>query len=193
MKRLSFVMDDDDFSELVATVIPELGDEVGTSRFRDLYRQRICDADSWPEDFLLIDDRTVHEGILVRSLSQKIEGRTTGSRRKCASKKCPGWFIGVLWETGQQMYICSEGWHYARLSPDDELSISIIGGGEISARFVSPKPLGVFPLDKSEWPKRQDLMKRKGWRKSEKYSIQPSSWRGHECRNLLVKWHTRHK
>lgn len=167
MKRLSFVMNDDDFSTLVSKVFPEFGNHVGTTEFRELYRQHICDADSWPKDFLLIDDKTVHEGILVRSLSQAIEGRTTGSRRKCASKKCPGWFIGVLWETGQQMYICSEGWHFERPFPDDDLCISIIGGGEISARFVSPKPLGVSPLDRSEWPKRQDLMKRKGWRKSQ--------------------------
>ena len=164
MKRLSFVMDDDEFSELVMKVFPELGNDVSTTEFRDLYRSHICDADSWPKDFLLIDDRTVHEGILVRSLSQKIEGRTTGSRRKCASKKCPGWFVGVLWETGQQMYLCSEGWHFARHSPDDELCIWIIGGGEISARFVSPKPLGVGPLDKKEWPTKKELLSRKGWR-----------------------------
>jgi hypothetical protein len=40
----------------------------------------------------------------------------------------------------------------------------ITGGGEISARVISPPPLGVDPLPKEEWPTRAALAKRKGWR-----------------------------
>ena len=107
----------------------------------------------WPKEFPVGPDERVELGLVVRSLSGKIEGRTTGGRRPCISLGCPGWFIGVKWETGQQMHICSEGWSYDPASA----SVRVTGGGEVSARFVSPAPLGTPPSPKSEWPRRADL------------------------------------
>jgi hypothetical protein len=117
--------------------------------------------DSWPGDFPLKADGAIEEGLLVLSRSGGIEGRTTGSRRRCSSDGCPGWFIGVKWETGQMMYACSEGWTYDR----SDRSVRITGGGEISARVVSPTPLGTPPLTRDEWPPRTSL-NGKGWRMS---------------------------
>lgn len=113
----------------------------------------------WPKDFPVLDDGRVREGLVVLSRSGTIEGRTTGSRRPCISE-CPGWFIGVRWETGQLMFICSEGWAY---DPGSD-TVQVTGGGEISARFVSPKPLGVPPLPREQWPAREALRKWMGWR-----------------------------
>ena len=110
-------------------------------------------AGPWPEEFPVAPHGRVERGLVVRSLSGKIEGRTTGGRRPCISLGCPGWFIGVKWETGQQMHICSEGWRYDPATKE----VRVAGGGEISARFVSPKPLGVAPLPRSEWPSRSEL------------------------------------
>lgn len=115
----------------------------------------------WPVSFPTSSDGKVGEGLVVLSKSGQIEGRTTGSRRPCSSTKCPGWFIGVLWETGQQTYICSEGWHYDPASN----KVSVIAGGEISARWISPAPEGVQPAPRQEWPERPALYRRKGWRR----------------------------
>ena len=136
-----------------------------TQEIRRLYSETVCPKDGWPKMLPYASDKQIKEGIPLFSVSGKIEGRATGSRRKCisgkdTSRQCPGWFIGVLWESGQQMYICSEGWHYD-LEND---RIDVIGGGEISARFISPKPLGVPPLPRDEWPDREALALRKGWR-----------------------------
>ena len=114
----------------------------------------------WPSELPLLADGTVEVGMVVRSRSGKIEGRTTGSRRPCLSADCPGWFIGVRWETGQMMYPCSEGWRYDPSTKE----IHVTGGGEISARVVSPEPCGVPPLPRSEWPSRDELHRLKGWR-----------------------------
>ena len=119
----------------------------------------MIDIEGWPADFPLRDDGTVEEGLVVRSQSGTIEGRTTGSRRRCISTGCPGWFIGVRWQTGQLMYPCSEGWRYF----PDERVVRITGGGEISARFVSPAPLGPPPRPREQWPPRSSLTGR-GWR-----------------------------
>jgi hypothetical protein len=116
----------------------------------------------WPGEFPVTADGRVEEGLPVWSISGRIEGRTTGSRLRCYSIGCPGWFIGVIWETGQGMRPCSEGWHFAPATR----TVRINGGGEISARFVSPRPLGTNPLPASEWPKRSDLAHRRGWRVS---------------------------
>jgi hypothetical protein len=118
-----------------------------------------ADANGWPDGFRVTAEGGVEEGLVVRSRSGTIEGRTTGSRRPCLSIGCPGWFIGVRWETGQMMYPCSEGWTY---DPRARL-VRITGGGEISARVVSPRPLGVPPLPPEQWPPRESLTG-KGWR-----------------------------
>lgn len=115
---------------------------------------------SWPVDFPVTGEGGVEEGLVVWSLSGTIEGRTTGARLRCSSFGCPGWFIGVSWETGQTFRPCSEGWTY---DPGTN-TVRITGGGEISARVVSPKPLGTPPLPKDQWPSRASLRTRKGWR-----------------------------
>lgn len=117
---------------------------------------------SWPEDMPFGGDGRIEEGLVVWSRSGTIEGRTTGSRLRCSSIGCPGWFIGVSWETGQSLKPCSQGWCY-----DPVLKIvRITGGGEISARFVSPPPLGTPPLPREQWPTRESLANGKGWRVS---------------------------
>ena len=138
-----------------------------TQEIRRLYSEAVCSKDGWPKMLPYSSEKQIKEGIHLFSVSGNVEGRATGSRRKCisgkgTSDKCPGWFIGVLWESGQQMYICSEGWHY----DSENNRIDVIGGGEISARFISPKPLGVPPLPRDEWPERDALARRKGWRVS---------------------------
>ena len=117
------------------------------------------DLEGWPAEFPLQADGTIEEGLVVRSRSGTIEGRTTGSRRRCISTGCPGWFIGVRWETGQLLYPCSQGWRYF----PDERRVRITAGGEISARVVSPAPLGTPPLPRELWPPRSTLTGR-GWR-----------------------------
>ena len=123
----------------------------------------LADPGSWPAEFPVDKAGNVEEGLVVRSLSGEIEGRTTGARLRCSSFSCPGWFIGVTWETGQPMRICSQGWRYDPASR----TIRVTGGGEISARVVSPAPLGTPPAPRSEWPDRGTLARRKGWRVSQ--------------------------
>jgi hypothetical protein len=117
---------------------------------------------SWPEEMPCGPDGRVEEGLVVWSLSGNIEGRTTGARLRCSSIGCPGWFIGVTWETGQGFRPCSQGWRYDPVTK----TIRITGGGEISARFVAPAPLGTPPLPREQWPPRDLLVKRMGWRVS---------------------------
>jgi hypothetical protein len=121
----------------------------------------------WPADFPVDAAGRIEAGLVVRSLSGEIEGRTTGARLRCSSLGCPGWFIGVTWETGQLLKPCSEGWHYDARSK----SIRITAGGEISARFISPAPLGPPPLPREEWLDRAELQRRKGWRANGDASI----------------------
>lgn len=125
---------------------------------RHAYRLTVL-SEGWPVHFPVADSGRVRTGIVAKSIDGKIEGRTTGGRRKCPSKKCNGWLVGVHWQTGQLLHICTEGWHYDPVA--DELRV--IGGGAISARFVSPKPRGVDPLPRREWPARVDLMRTKAW------------------------------
>lgn len=112
----------------------------------------------WPGEFPLLPDGGVEEGLTVLSMSGAIEGRTTGSRRPCISIGCPGWFIGVRWETGQMLYPCSEGWTY-----DPEARVVRITGGqdELSARAPTLPGAPVPPRD--SWPERRTL-NGKGWR-----------------------------
>jgi hypothetical protein len=114
----------------------------------------------WPQNFPLLPDGTVEEGLIIWSKSKTIEGRTTGSRRPCLSSDCEGWFIGVRWESGQMMYPCSKGWAYDPSTKE----VRVTGGGEISARTVSPSPEGVPPLQKEVWPPRDALKRGKVWR-----------------------------
>lgn len=115
---------------------------------------------SWPKEMPVGADGRVEEGLVVWSLSGKIEGRTTGARLRWLSIGCPGWFIGVNWEAGQRFRPCSQGWHYDEATK----SVRITGGGEISARFVSPAPLGTPPLPREQWPAKASLAKGMGWR-----------------------------
>jgi hypothetical protein len=57
------------------------------------------------------------------------------------------------------MHICSEGWVYDPATQE----VRVTGGGEISARYVSPKPLGTPPRPREEWPD-PDTLTGKGWR-----------------------------
>ena len=115
---------------------------------------------SWPQEMPFGADGRVEEGPVVWSLSGNIEGRSTGSRRRCSSIGCPGWFIGVSWETGQRFFPCSQGWRHDPVTK----TVRITGGGEISARFVSPAPLGTPPLPREQWPPRDSLAHGRGWR-----------------------------
>ena len=126
----------------------------------ETHRLHLLSPGSWPTDFPLTADGKVEEGLVVRSKSGLIEGRTTGARLRCYSTGCPGWFIGVSWETGQRLRPCSQGWTY---DPQTR-NVRITGGGEISARFVSPAPLGVDPTPRSAWPLRDSLSRGLGWR-----------------------------
>ena len=114
---------------------------------------------SWPQSFPVLSSKSVHEGLIVRSRTGEFEGRTTGSRRPCSNPDCEGWFIGVRWETGQLMYICSKGWEY---NAETE-QVHVTGGGEISARTISPAPWGVPPTPREEWPAREAFKNWKGW------------------------------
>jgi hypothetical protein len=120
--------------------------------------------EGWPHDFEVTSSGCVEVGLRVSSRSGKISGRTTGGRMKCSSNGCPGWFIGVRWETGQMMFPCSEGWKYEAATG----SIAITGGGEISARVVSPEPLGIDPLPPEQWPSRVSLTRLTGWRSEDR-------------------------
>ena len=116
--------------------------------------------DGWPAAFPLLPEGRVQEGLVVRSRSGTLEGRTTGSRRRCTSTGCPGWFVGVSWETGQRLHPCSQGWAYDPATR----TLRLTGGGEVSARVISPRPLGVDPLPREQWPSRADLARGRGWR-----------------------------
>ena len=113
----------------------------------------------WPEGFPVHTDGKIAEGLVVLSISGEIEGRTTGARRPCISHGWPGWFITVSWETGQLMHICSEGWRYDPAKNE----VRVVAGGELSARVVSPRPLGTPPRPNDEWPSPSALTG-KGWR-----------------------------
>lgn len=109
--------------------------QASSSRYRpamlkEMQSQHLASPGEWPPSFPLLADGKVCEGLVVRSISGRIKGRTTGARLRSSSTGCPGWFIGVSWETGQRLRPCSQGWHYDSSSR----TVRIIGGGEISAR-----------------------------------------------------------
>ena len=123
--------------------------------------QHIADPGSWPADFPSDDDGTVEEGLVVWSRLAIIEGRTTGNRQRCKSHGCPGWFIGVNWESEVfTRWPCSQGWTY----DPEARTVRITGGGEISARAGDPAPAGTDPTPRWHWPERSTLATRLGWR-----------------------------
>lgn len=139
-----------------------IAEELNSGRIQKLCRNayhHTINRDGWPTHLPTNTDGTLAAGITVRSLTATIEGRTTGGRYKCPSRTCHGWLIAVLWETGQRLHICTEGWHY---DPDTN-EIRVAGGGEISARFISPSPLGTPPLPREQWIPRDQLLKQHGW------------------------------
>jgi hypothetical protein len=48
-------------------------------------------------------------------------------------------------------------------------TVRVTGGGQISARFVAPAPLGTPPLPREQWPPRESLANLMGWRVSGKH------------------------
>lgn len=115
----------------------------------------------WPADFPFNEDGDVEEGLVVWSRLEIIEGRTTGNRRRCETLGCPGWFIGVNWESeNSTRYPCSKGWTY---NPITKI-IQITDGGEISARAGTTPPPGTNPTPRYDWPDRSVLNTRWGWR-----------------------------
>lgn len=149
-----------------------LADEVNRGAVQRLCRHAYALAltkDGWPTALVVDGTGRIRTGTVVRSIDASIEGRATGGRRRCTATgrkgrtptdPCAGWQIDVHWETGQRMRICSEGWHY---DPDRD-EIQVIGGGEISARFVSPPPLGTPPRPRNQWPARSSILSAPAWR-----------------------------
>lgn len=167
LKRLSFQPHVPRAVHELRTVARSLG--IDTSRadasraaFADTCRIAYADAlmvRGWPSALATLDDARITEGLTVRSLSGWIEGRTTGGRYPCPSNTCNGWLVGVVREDGQERRICTMGWHY----DPDARELRIVGGGEVSARFVTPAPLGPPPRPRDQWPSRDELSTRAGW------------------------------
>jgi hypothetical protein len=166
LKKLSYQLEEvhtDVSAEITEVVqklrieLPNLNDRKTAAQIlRRHYSESVLLKNGWPKEFAMIHDEAVQEGLRMKSLTGAYEGRTTGSRSKCSAKGCPGWFIGILWESGDQTYLCSQGWHYDA----ENQELEIIGGGEITGRFVTPREI----LPRSEWPTRESLLQRKGWR-----------------------------
>ena len=169
LKRVSFQLHVPRAVHELRTVARSLGidaprTDASPAEFADACRNAYAAAlmeRGWPTALAVLDGARIAEGLTVRSLTGWIEGRTTGGRYPCPSNSCDGWLVGVVWEDGQERRICTMGWHY---DPDRE-ELRIVGGGEVSARFVTPEPLGPPPRPRDEWPLRDDLSTRAGWSK----------------------------
>ncbi len=119
------------------------------------------ERDEWPAAFPASADGRVERGLAVWSLPVAVdgfeglvEGRTTGGRKPCACSTCGGWFVGVKWETGQQMFICSRGWSY---DPESE-SILMTAGTGLSTTIADDRPnTRSSAPPRSEWPDRSAL------------------------------------
>lgn len=114
--------------------------QASSSRYRpamlqEMQRQHLASAGEWPPSFPLTAVGKVCEGLVVRSISGRIEGCTTGARLQWSSTSCPGWFIGVSWETGERQRPCSQGWHYDSASR----AVRITGGGDITQGGTTPR------------------------------------------------------
>jgi hypothetical protein len=106
----------------------------------------------WPEELPVDGEGRIARGMVVWSRSGEIEGRTTGGRRVCGDPKCPGWQIGVKWETGQQFYVCSLGWAYQQDTRTFRMTAR-----EISSTSPTIPDRRRPPLPRSEWPPRSEL------------------------------------
>ncbi len=119
------------------------------------------ERDQWPADYPVDADGRVARGIPVWSLpvdvdgvSGLVEGRTTGGRMVCAAPSCGGWFIGVKWETGQQMFLCSRGWVYDAAAN----VVRMTGGDGLSTTVATDRPnVRAAPPPRVEWPDRAEL------------------------------------
>jgi len=146
-------------------------DQFIAGKFRSLVNsgavQRLCRRahaialtdDGWPIALAVDDDGRIPIGMVVRSLSSTIEGRTTGGRRRCPHAHCGGWDVSVAWETGQDTRICTEGWHFDPVSRE----LRIVGGGEITARVHVDPLTEMVPLPRPKWPTREVLLTHPAW------------------------------
>lgn len=146
-------------------------DQFIAGKFRSLVNsgavQRLCrrahalalTVDGWPVALAVDDDGRIPVGMVVRSLSSTIEGRTTGGRRRCPAAHCNGWDVSVAWESGQDSRICTEGWHFDPVSRE----LRIVGGGEITARVSNDPSTDVLPLPRAKWPTREVLLTHPAW------------------------------
>lgn len=90
----------------------------------------------------------------VDGFAGRVEGRTTGGRRPCAAPSCGGWFIGVKWETGQQMFLCSRGWSF---DPDRRTVTMTLGSGLSTTMATDRVSVRALAPDRSNWPDRAAL------------------------------------
>lgn len=146
-------------------------DQFIAGKFRSLVNsgavQRLCrrayalalTEDAWPVTLSVGDDGSLATGMVVRSLNGLVEGRTTGGRRRCPAPYCGGWDVSVSWESGQDIRICSEGWHFDPVSRE----LRIVGGGEITARTAGNPTPDVRPLPRDAWPSREVLRTHPAW------------------------------
>lgn len=146
-------------------------DQFIAGKFRSLVNsgavQRLCRRayalavldDGWPLALAVGDDGRIAVGMVVRSLSSAIEGRTTGGRRRCPNAHCGGWDVSVAWESGQDTRICTEGWHFDPVSRE----LRIVGGGEITARVSVDPSTDVAPLPRAKWPAKEVLLTHPAW------------------------------
>lgn len=119
------------------------------------------ERDPWPASFPVSDAGRVERGLPVQSLpvavegfEGRVEGRTTGGRSACACPTCGGWFIGVRWETGQQMFLCSRGWAYDPTTS----TVSMTAGSGLSTTIADDRPnTRSSPPPRGEWPDRSTL------------------------------------
>jgi hypothetical protein len=100
---------------------------------------------SWPWELLFGVDGLVDEGLVVRSLSGNIEGRSAGSRAVLLFDRL-SWVFHWC-ELGNWPAISSLFAGLAIRSGDQDRASRLAGGGGFSAWFVSPGPLGTPPLN----------------------------------------------
>lgn len=112
----------------------------------------------WPAEFPVNPDGYVEEGLVVWSRLGLVEGRTTGARLRVLLDRVPRLIHRCHVGDGPDDAALLRG---LDLRPGPK-TVRITGGGEISARVISPEPLGTPPSPRSEWPTRESLRRRKG-------------------------------